>query len=120
MAEAKYIDDSLDFLRYFEKYTENPDLATLIREKLSIDKKSLGLLGCQLNEEDFKAISGFSPIKSLSSLNLDQTSLNSGGLQSLSACDCFCNLEDLSLANNNLDDEALFFLSKCRALNRLK
>ena len=56
MAEAKYIDDSLDFLRYFEKYTENPDLATLIREKLSIDKKSLGLLGCHLNEEDFKAI----------------------------------------------------------------
>ena len=111
MGEAKDIDDSLDFLRYFEKYTENPDLATLIREKLSVDKKSLNLLGCKLNEEDFKALAGFSPIKSLSSLNLDQTGLDSTGLQLLSACDCFCNLENLSLANNNLDDEAIFFLS---------
>ena len=34
MAEAKDINDSLDFLRYFEKYTENPDLGTLIKEKI--------------------------------------------------------------------------------------
>ena len=95
MNEAKDIDDSLDFLRYFEKNTENPDLATLIQEKLSADRKSLNLLGCRLDEEDFKAFAGFSPIKSLSSLNLDQTGLNSGGLQPLSACDCFCNLENL-------------------------
>ena len=39
MAEAKDIDDSLDFLRFFEKYTENPDLGTLIQEKISPDKK---------------------------------------------------------------------------------
>ena len=106
MAEAKDIDDSLEFLRYFEKNTENPDLGSLIQEKVSVDKKSLNLLSCQLKEEDFKAIAGFAPIKSLSSLNLDQTGLNAGGLQPLSASDCFYNLVDLSLANNNLNDEA--------------
>ena len=54
MVEAKDINDSLDFLRYFEKYTENPDLGTLIKEKISADKKRLELNGCQLKEEDFK------------------------------------------------------------------
>ena len=44
MAEAKDIDDSLDFLRFFEKYTENPDLGTLIQEKISTDKKSWNLV----------------------------------------------------------------------------
>ena len=53
MAEAKDIDDSLDFLRFFEKYTENPDLGTLIQEKISPDKKSLELSGSKLNETDF-------------------------------------------------------------------
>ena len=46
MAEAKDINDSLDFLRYFEKYTENPDLGALIQEKISADKKRLELNGC--------------------------------------------------------------------------
>ena len=109
MAEAKDIDDSLEFLRHFEKNTENSDLSSLIREKLSLDKKSLDLLGCQLNEDEFKAIASASPLNSLSSLNLEQTSLNSNGLQALSSSDCFCNLINLSLSNNNLDDEALFF-----------
>ena len=40
MAEAKDIDDSLEFLRHFDKNTENSDLSSLIREKLSLDKKS--------------------------------------------------------------------------------
>ena len=31
MAEAKDIDDSLDYLRHFEKNTANPDLGTLIQ-----------------------------------------------------------------------------------------
>ena len=46
--------------------------------------------------------------------------LNSAGLQPVSFSDCFSNLEKLSLANNNLDDEALFFLSKCKALTLLQ
>ena len=51
MAEAKDINDSLDFLRYFEKYTENPDLGTLIKEKISTDKKTdLALL--KIDTED--------------------------------------------------------------------
>ena len=56
MAEAKDINDSLDFLRYFEKYTENPDLGTLIKEKISTDKKRLELNGCLLKEEDFRKV----------------------------------------------------------------
>ena len=116
MTEAKDIDDSLEFLRHFEKYTENPDLASFIREKLSLDKKSLDLLGCQLMADDFKTIAEANPLKSLSTLNLEQTGLNSSGLQPLCASDCFSSLTNLSLANNNLDDEALFFLSKCKTL----
>ena len=57
MVEAKDIDDSLDFLRYFEKNTKNPELGCLIQEKISSDKKSLELNGCKLKDEDFKAIS---------------------------------------------------------------
>ena len=57
MAEAKDIDDSLDFLRFFEKYTENSDLGTLIQEKISPDKKRLELSGSKLNEKDFKELS---------------------------------------------------------------
>ena len=102
MAEAKDIDDSLDFLRFFEKYTENPDLGTLIQEKISPDKKSLELSGSKLNETDFKALSDFSPIKNLKHLNLNQTGLNSTGLQPLCTSDSFSNLETLTLANNNL------------------
>ena len=83
MAEAKDINDSLDFLRYFEKYTENPDFGALIQEKISADKKRLELNGCQLKQEDFKALSGFGPIKKLEYLNLNQTGLNSGGLKPL-------------------------------------
>ena len=113
MVEAKDIDDSLDFLRYFEKNTKNPELGCLIQEKISRDKKSLELNGCKLEDEDFKAISRFTPIKSLKHLSLDQTGLNSSGLQALCASDSFANLETLTLANNNLDDEAIFFLSKC-------
>ena len=79
MAEAKDIDDSLDYLRHFEKNTANPDLGTLIQEKTSTEKESLKLNGCQLKEEDFKAISGYSPIKNLKHLNLDQTGLISAG-----------------------------------------
>ncbi len=63
MSEAKDIDDSLEFLRYFEKNTENPDLGTLIRGKISANKKSLNLLSCKLQEEDFKSIAGFGPDK---------------------------------------------------------
>jgi len=85
MAEAKDIDDSLDYLRYFEKNTANPDLGTLIQEKISSDRESLKLHGCKLKEEDFKAISGFSPIKNLKYLDLNQTGLNSAGLQPLCA-----------------------------------
>ena len=120
MAEAKDIDNSLEFLRHFEKNTENSDLGSLIREKLSFDKKSLDLLGCRLKEDDFKTIAEANPLKSLLILNLEQTGLNSAGLQPLSFSDCFSNLEKLSLANNNLDDEALFFLSKCKALTLLQ
>nr|MBC8283577.1 hypothetical protein [Nitrospinota bacterium] len=120
MGEAKDIDDSLDYLRYFEKYTENPDLGTLIQEKISVDKKSLELNGFKLKEEDFKALSGFNPIAKLKHLSLDQTGLNSAGLQPLCTSDSFINLEKLTLANNNLDDEAIFFLSKCSSLNHLE
>ena len=42
MNEAKDINDSLDFLRYFEKYTESPDLGTLIKDKISSYKKKTG------------------------------------------------------------------------------
>ena len=45
MVEAKDIDDSLDFLRYFEKNTKNTELGCLIQEKISRDKKSLAING---------------------------------------------------------------------------
>ena len=50
MAEAKDIDDSLSYLRHFEKNTANPDLGTLIQEKISADGESLKLNGCQLKK----------------------------------------------------------------------
>jgi len=77
MADAKDIDDSLEFLRYFEKYTQNPDLGALVQDKLSADKKSLDLRCIKLKEEDFQSLAGIEPLCRLTALNLNETGLTS-------------------------------------------
>ena len=112
MTEAKDIDDSLEFLRYFEKYSENPDLASLVQEKLSVDKTKLDLRSCALKEEEFKLLAEMKPLGQLKLLVLNQTKLTSAGLKHLCFSPVIQQLETLHLANNNLDDEGIFYLSK--------
>ncbi len=120
MTEAKDIDDSLEYLRYFEKYTENPDLADLVQEKLSIDKTKLDLRSCALQEEDFKLLAEMKPLAQLKSLVLNQTNLTSAGLKHLCFSPIIQQLETLHLANNNLDDEGIFYLSKSPVFTQLQ
>ena len=120
MADAKDIDDSLEFLRYFEKHTQNPDLGALVQEKLSLDKKSLDLRCIKLKENDFHSLADIEPLCRLKALNLDETGLTSSGLKHLVGSRIFSDLETLSLANNNLDDEGIFYLSKSPHLSQLK
>ena len=112
MAEAKDIDDSLEFLRSFEKNVQTSDIASLVQEKLSIDKKKLDLRGVAIKAEEFKILSEMDHLHALQQLNLNQTGLTSAGLQPLCGSRIFSELEFLSMSNNNLDDEAIFFFSK--------
>lgn len=120
MAEAKDINDSLEFLRYFEKYTENPDLAELVQEKLSVDKNQLDIRNCSLKEEEFKLLAEMQPLGQLKSLILNQTDLTSDGMKHLCFSPVIQQLETLHLANNNLDDEGIFYLSKSPVFSQLK
>ncbi len=44
MAEAKDINDSLNFLRYFEKYTESEDLLSVVQHKMDQNSDALDLI----------------------------------------------------------------------------
>ena len=56
MKEAKDIDDSLDFLRSFEKHANNTELGELVIQKLNHSNKSLNLQGNRFTESDFKKL----------------------------------------------------------------
>ena len=62
MAEAKDIDNSLDFLRYFEKYTESEDLLSVVQHKMEQNSKALDLIRQELSEDDCKLLADLAPL----------------------------------------------------------
>ena len=56
MKEAKDIDNSLEFLRSFEKYTNNTELGELVLQRLDHHKKNLNLQGNRFTESDFQKL----------------------------------------------------------------
>jgi hypothetical protein len=117
MTEAKDIpaDDSLNYLRAFDKNAESRSLAALVREKLSHDKTILNLHAIALTEADFQSLAEWVPVVGLKQLNLNRTGLNSVGMKHLCGGSAFGELGVLELADNNLDDEAAFYISKASA-----
>ncbi len=83
MAEAKDIDDSLEFLRYFEKNSVSQDLADIVLQKRDSAKQSLDLKGHRLKNEEFEALSQIEPLHRLKRLDLGETSLSTSGLKTL-------------------------------------
>ena len=53
MKEAKDIDNSLEFLRSFEKNANDTDLGELVLQRLNRHNKSLNLQGNRFTENDF-------------------------------------------------------------------
>ena len=83
MSEAKDIDDSLEFLRYFEKYTESEDLLSVVQHKMEQNSRSLDLIRQNLSEDDCRLLADLAPLSQLKVLNLRETGLTSAGLQHL-------------------------------------
>ena len=54
MKEAKDIDDSLEFLRSFEKNAKETELGELVLQRLDRKNKSLNLQGNRFTEAEFK------------------------------------------------------------------
>ena len=80
MAEAKDIDNSLDFLRYFEKYTESEDLLSVVQHKMEQNSDALDLIRHDLSEDDCKLLADLAPLARLKVLNLRETSLTTGDI----------------------------------------
>ena len=119
MKEAKDIDDSLEFLRSFEKHSKNTALGDLVLQKLDHHNKSLNLQGNRFTENDFQILFSIEPIKYLKSIDLSETGMTSESIKHLCASKWLEHTESLSLSNNNLDDEGIFLLSKTTHLPRL-
>ena len=120
MTEAKDIDDSLDFLRYFEKYTESEDLLSVVQHKMEQNSKSLDLIRHELSEDDCKLLADLVPLAQLKVLNLRETSLTTAGLQHLCMSPHLTGLDEFIIDNNNVDDDGLFFISKVKTFSKLK
>ena len=56
MKKAKDINDSLEFLRSFEKHANETELGELVLQKLDHHSKSLSLQGSRLTETDFQKL----------------------------------------------------------------
>ncbi|SVC26151.1 uncharacterized protein METZ01_LOCUS279005, partial [marine metagenome] len=65
MKEAKDIDDSLEFLRSFEKHANETELGELVLQKLDLHCRSLNLQGSRLTESAFKKLFSIEPLKHL-------------------------------------------------------
>ncbi|SVD46319.1 uncharacterized protein METZ01_LOCUS399173, partial [marine metagenome] len=119
MKEAKDIDDSLEFLRSFEKNANETELGALVLQKLDHRCRSLNLQGSRLTESNFQKLFTMEPLKRLQLMDLGETRMTSNGIKHLCVSKWLKCLEILSLANNNLDDEGVFFLSKTICLPSL-
>ena len=119
MKEAKDIDDSLEFLRSFEKHANETELGELVLQKLDLHCRSLNLQGSRLTESDFKKLFSIEPLKHLQLMDLGETGMTSKGIKHLCVSKWLKCLGILSLSNNNLDDEGVFFLSKATCLPSL-
>ena len=80
MDEPKNIDDSREFLRWFDKYSESYELATRVKDNLKKNKTKLDLKCVRLTNSDFKALAAMEPLKTLKLLNLSETGIQNEGL----------------------------------------
>ena len=119
MKEAKDIDDSLEFLRSFEKHANNTELGELVLQRLDHHNKSLNLQGNRFTETEFQSLFSFESLKYLKSIDLSETGMNSKAIKHLCSSKWLHHTTSLSLANNNLDDEGIFLLSKTNCLPKL-
>ena len=69
MKEAKDTDDSLEFLRSFEKYATNTELGELVFQRLDRHNKSLNLQGNRFTETEFQSFFSFESLKYLKSID---------------------------------------------------
>ena len=69
MKEAKNIDDSLEFLRSFEKHTHKTGLGQLVLQKVNRHNKSLNLQGNRFTDSDFKKLFSIESLKFLESID---------------------------------------------------
>ena len=83
MKEAKDIDDSLEFLRSFEKHANETALGELVLQKLDLHGRSLNLQGSRLTESDFKKLFSIEPLKHLQLMDLGETGMTSKGIKHL-------------------------------------
>ena len=83
MKEAKDIDDSLEFLRSFEKHANNTELGELVLQRLDRHNKSLNLQGNRFTEIEFQSLFSFESLKYLKSLDLSETGMNSKAIKHL-------------------------------------
>jgi hypothetical protein len=119
MKEAKDIDDSLEFLRSFEKYANDTELRELVLQRLDRHSKNLNLQGNRFTESDFKKLFSIESLKYLKSIDLSETGMSSKSVRYLCASKWLKNIQSISLSNNNLDDEGVFLLSKTTNLPQL-
>jgi len=119
MKEAKDTDDSLEFLRSFEKYATNTELGELVFQRLDRHNKSLNLQGNRFTETEFQNLFALESIKYLKSIDLSETGMNSKAIKHLCSSKWLKHTTSLSLSNNNLDDEGIFLLSKTNCLPQL-
>ena len=77
MKEAKDIDDSLDFLRSFEKHANETELGELVLQRLDRKNKNLNLQGNRFTETEFKNLFSLESLKYLKSIDLSETGMNS-------------------------------------------
>ena len=102
MPDPKDINDSLDFLRWFDHYTDYVDLGARVKEQLEKDRTFLDLKNVRLVPEEFKALANMEPLIHLRYLCLNQTGLDNESLSYLCTSQWFSRLEAFHIGNNNI------------------
>ena len=119
MDQPKEAENSLEFLRWFDRYAESFDLADRVRGALEKDRTRLELRNEELTSDDLKVLIGMEPLASLRFLSLANTRLNNDGAAYLAACPFFSKMEHLDIEGNSVGDEGLFLLTKSSILSKL-
>ena len=101
MKKAKDINDSLEFLRSFEKHANETELGELVLQKLDHHSKSLSLQGSRLTETDFQKLFSIEPLKHLQLMDLSEMGITSNEIKHLCVSKWLGCLEVLLLSNKN-------------------